>query len=75
MIFAITWRPALFVVGPLILLAIFLFVSSFVALGFNMASVKDVLDEDDANNTATDNISQDIINDDPTTVSAPLLRT
>lgn len=69
-IFAITWRPALFVVGPLILLAIFLFVSSFVALGFNMASVKDVLDEDDANNTATDNISQDIINDDPTTVSA-----
>lgn len=70
MIFAITWRPALFVVGPLILLAIFLFVSSFVALGFNMASVKDVLDEDDANNTATDNISQNIINDDPTTVSA-----
>ncbi len=57
MIFAITWRPALFVVGPLILLALFLFVSSFVALGFNMASVKDVLDEDDANNTATDNIS------------------
>lgn len=70
MIFAITWRPALFVVGPLILLAIFLFVSSFVALGFNIASVKDVLDEDDANNTATDNISQNIINDDPTTVSA-----
>lgn len=70
MIFAITWRPALFVVGPLILLAIFLFVSSFVALGFNMASVKDVLDEDDANNTATDNISPNIINDDPTTVSA-----
>lgn len=70
MIFAITWRPALFVVGPLILLVIFLFVSSFVALGFNIASVKDVLDEDDANNTATDNISQNIINDDPTTVSA-----
>lgn len=66
LIFAVTWRPALYVVGPLMLLTMFMFVSSFVALGFNMASVKDVLNEDDADTSTADN---DIINDDPTTVS------
>lgn len=67
-IFAITWRPALFVVGPLILLTMFLFVSSFVALGFNMAPVEDVLTEDETYGTASDNYNE-LANDDPTTIS------
>lgn len=68
LIFAVTWRPALYVVGPLILFTMFLFVSSFVALGFNMAPVEDVLTDDDTSNTTSD-YCDDFANDDPAIIS------
>lgn len=68
LIFAITWLPALFVVGPLLLFTMFLFISSFVALGFNMAPVEDVLTDDDNCNTSS-NYYDDFANDDPATIS------
>ena len=68
LIFAITWRPALFVVGPLMLFTMFLFITSFIALGFNMAPVEDVLTDDDTSNTTSD-YYDDFANDDPATIS------
>lgn len=68
LIFAVTWRPALYVVGPLMLFTMFLFVSSFVALGFNMAPVEDVLTDDDTSNTTSD-YCDDFANDDPAIIS------
>lgn len=68
LIFAITWRPALFVVGPLMLFTMFLFITSFIALGFNMAPVEDVLTDDETNNTTSD-YYDDFANDDPATIS------
>ena len=68
LIFAVTWRPALYVVGPLMLFTVFLFVSSFVALGFNMAPVEDVLTEDETYGNASDYYNE-LADDDPTTIS------
>lgn len=68
LIFAVTWRPALYVVGPLMLFTMFLFVSSFVALGFNMAPVEDVLTEDETYGNASDYYNE-LADDDPTTIS------
>ena len=68
LIFAVTWRPALYVVGPLMLFTMFLFVSSFVALGFNMAPVEDVLTEDETYGNASDYYNE-LADDDPTTMS------
>ena len=45
LLFAIIWTPMLYVVGPLVLLSIFLYTQGFVALGYNLESVEDVLDE------------------------------
>lgn len=47
LVFVIVWRPALFVVAPLLLLALFVYVASFAALGFNMSVVDEVLADDD----------------------------
>lgn len=68
LIFAVTWRPALYVVGPLMLFTVFLFVSSFVALGFNMAPVEDVLTEDETYGNASDYYNE-LADDDHTTIS------
>lgn len=47
LVFVIVWRPALFIVAPLLLLALFVYVASFAALGFNMSVVDEVLADDD----------------------------
>lgn len=47
LVFVIVWRPALFVVAPLLLLALFVYVASFAALGFNMSVVDEVLADDE----------------------------
>ena len=57
MAFAIIYRPLLFVFGPLLLLALFVFIFSFIALGYNMKPLEDVLscdEEDDIVETATE---------------------
>lgn len=46
LVVAIVWRPLLLVFAPFGLLAIFFYVLCFVYLGFGMASIRDVLDED-----------------------------
>lgn len=43
MVFAIIYRPLLFVFGPLLLLALFIFIFNFIALGYNMKPLEDVL--------------------------------
>lgn len=45
LVFAILWRPALYVVAPLLILALFLYVQSFIALGFNIAPLDDLLQD------------------------------
>lgn len=45
LLFAIVWTPMLYVVGPLVLLSIFLYIQSFVAFGYNLESVEEVLNE------------------------------
>lgn len=57
MAFAIIYRPLLFVFGPLLLLALFVFIFSFIALGYNMKPLEDVLscdEEEDIVETATE---------------------
>lgn len=46
LVFAILWRKALFVIGPLLLLSLFLYVLSFIALGYNITPVGEVLVDD-----------------------------
>lgn len=46
LVVAVTCRPLLFIIGPLLLLVLFLFIQSFVALGYNIAVVEDVLTDD-----------------------------
>lgn len=46
LVIAIVWRPLLFIIAPFGLFAIFFYVLCFVYLGFGMASIRDVLDED-----------------------------
>lgn len=46
LVFAILWRKALFVIGPLLLLSLFLYVLSFIALGYNVTSMEEVLVDD-----------------------------
>lgn len=43
MVFAIIYRPLLFVFGPLLLLALFIFIFNFIFLGYNMKPLEDVL--------------------------------
>lgn len=50
LVFAIVYRPLLFIVGPLVLVSIFLFVHSFVGLGYNLADIEDVLNDEDEDN-------------------------
>lgn len=49
---AIMWRPLLFVVGPAVLLSVVIFNMSFVAMGYNLAPIDEVLtdvaDDDEA---------------------------
>lgn len=57
MAFAIIYRPLLFVFGPLLLLALFVFIFNFIALGYNMRPLEDVLscdEEEDIVETATE---------------------
>lgn len=54
LLFAIVWTPMLYVVGPLVLICIFLYIQSFVALGYNLESVEDVLNEEIQENEATE---------------------
>ena len=49
LVIAIVWRPLLFIIAPFGLFAIFFYVLCFVYLGFGMASIRDVLDEDVSN--------------------------
>lgn len=46
LVIAIVWRPLLYIIAPFCLFAIFFYVLCFVYLGFGMASIGDVLDED-----------------------------
>lgn len=50
LVFAIVWTPMLYVVGPLMLLSLFVYVMSFVAVGYNLAPLEDVLREGETNN-------------------------
>ena len=43
----IVYRPFLFVTGPLMLLALFIFTTSFIAYGYNIMPADDLLDEED----------------------------
>lgn len=62
---AIMWRPLLFVVGPAVLLSAVIFNLSFVAMGYNLAPIDEVLtdvadasqsvDDGDADESASDN--------------------
>lgn len=49
LVIAIVWRPLLFVFAPFGLFAIFFYVLCFVYLGFGMAPIRDVLDEEISN--------------------------
>lgn len=46
LVFAIVYRPMLFIVGPLVIVSLFFFVHSFIALGYNMAPIEDILNDD-----------------------------
>lgn len=46
LVIAIVWRPLLYIIAPFCLFAVFFYVLCFVYLGFGMASIGDVLDED-----------------------------
>ena len=62
---AIMWRPLLFVIGPAVLLSAVIFNLSFVAMGYNLAPIDEVLtdvadasqsmDDGDADESASDN--------------------
>lgn len=57
MVFAIIYRPLLFVFAPLGLLSLFVFIFNFIALGYNMRPLEDVLScdaEEDIVVTATE---------------------
>lgn len=56
LVFAIVYRPLLFIIGPVMMLSLFFFVFNFVAMGYNLTPIEDVL-------------SGEIGNDDPS--SAP----
>lgn len=68
---AIMWRPLLFIVGPAVLLSAVIFNLSFVAMGYNLAPINEVLtdvadddeadaaqstDDGDADESASDNV-------------------
>lgn len=58
LVIAIVWRPLLYIIAPFCLFAVFFYVLCFVYLGFGMASIGDVLDEDvsgDGQRCADDN--------------------
>ena len=55
---AILWRPLLFVIGPAMLLSTFVFNMSFVAMGYNLAPLDEVLSDDDASDTGAPSCSQ-----------------
>lgn len=46
LVFAILWRKPLFILGPLLLLSLMIFIMSFIALGFNITPIEDVIDYD-----------------------------
>lgn len=46
LVFAILWRKPLFILGPMLLLSLLIFIMSFIALGFNIAPIEDVIDYD-----------------------------
>lgn len=46
LVVAIVCRPLLYVVAPLLLISMYLYVHSFVALGYNFATVSDVIGDD-----------------------------
>lgn len=61
-VFAIIYRPLLFVFAPLILLSLFVFIFNFIALGYNMRPLENVLScdaEEDVVVTATEVESTD----------------
>ena len=62
LVIAIVWRPLLFVFAPFGLFAIFFYVLCFVYLGFGMAPIRDVLDEEisDEESRGTDNDSDNM---------------
>ncbi len=49
LVFAIVYRPLLFVIGPVMMLSLFFFVSNFVAMGYNLTPIEDVLSGEKAN--------------------------
>lgn len=46
LVFAILWRKPLFILGPMLLLSLMIFIMSFIALGFNITPIEDVIDYD-----------------------------
>ena len=60
LVVAVMYRPLLYIFGPLLLLTLFLFIQSFVALGYNLAVVEDVLtDGAERDATATEHRAAD----------------
>lgn len=52
-VLVIIWRPGLYVAAPILLLALLVFVVSFVALGFRLDPINGVLSVDEATSVAT----------------------
>lgn len=53
MVLVIIWRPGLYVAAPILLLALLVFIVSFVALGFRLDPINGVLSVDEATSVAT----------------------
>lgn len=65
LVFAIVYRPMLFIVGPLVIVSLFFFVHSFIVLGYNMAPIEDILNDDSGELNETPVCSVDTIDNIP----------
>lgn len=70
-VIAIIYRPLLFVFGPLLLLALFVFIFNFIALGYNMKPLEEVLSGDVSEDAECDSTTEHA--DSSAQKSAPLV--